>query len=793
MALNIWALNSGSSIATITERTEVSLRLPLIGSTNPSASFKVISGKLPGGLSIKNDYIVGMPYEVARSTDFTFCVRASLNNEISDRTYKITIEGADEPTFITLEGSSDRLLDIGPNHQYFAVSETFVDYQLQAFDSDIADGQTLAYFIASDDGVLPPGLTLTKEGRIYGVIEPVLTLKVTDGEGLYDQVLYDIVPYSFASKSTNGYGTYNYDIKPFGFALPVTQPKSLTKNYEFFVTLTDGDSYVKRKFGIYVVGDDYFRADNTSLFNDAGIFTADVTYLMNPIWLTNSDLGIYRANNYILVKLDVYDTEQVVFSIDNEYNLPPGMRFDAITGDIFGRVPYQPAITKTYSFTVTAQRFSDKVEINTKPNGEVTQTMETASSSRTFTITIIGEIDSVISWITPADLGYINANQPATIKTAAICTDPSAVLIYKVTEGALPPGLTLDVNGEIVGSVTQFADSSKNKKGLITFDYNNGTSTTFDSFTTTFDRVYEFTVSVKAQYSVSTNTRQFKLLVNTPEAIAFSNIRAMPLLKPNQRNLWRDFISDPSIFSQANIYRTNDSNFGVQDSLSMLIYAGIETKEAAAYVSAVGLNHKRKRFQFGGIKKAYAKHNLTGEVLYEVVYIEMIDPLEPNGKVLTNIPISSVNKQIQPVTVDASNNFWDTTLDQSIDKVSRPARVITADSTGYQSSNSKPQSYPSSISLWRKRIKDVGSTEYDYLPLWMRSIQDTSKMAIGYISAIPLCFCKPGMGDDIMLNIKHSNFDFKLIDYTIDRYIIDAVDGNTNDKYLVFRNDRITI
>jgi sulfatase maturation enzyme AslB (radical SAM superfamily) len=41
--------------------------------------------------------------------------------------------------------------------------------------------------------------------------------------------------------------------------------------------------------------------------------------------------------------------------------------------------------------------------------------------------------------------------------------------------------------------------------------------------------------------------------------------------------------------------------------------------------------------------------------------------------------------------------------------------------------------------------------------------------------------------------LKTNAFDFKLLDYTADRYIIDAVEGQTSDKYLVFKNDRITV
>lgn len=75
----------------------------------------------------------------------------------------------------------------------------------------------------------------------------------------------------------------------------------------------------------------------------------------------------------------------------------------------------------------------------------------------------------------------------------------------------------------------------------------------------------------------------------------------------------------------------------------------------------------------------------------------------------------------------------------------------------------------------------------------MRSIQPGSKQELDFVLCVPLCYCRVGTADDIILNIKFSDFDFKLLDYTVDRYIIDAVQGSTEDKYLVFKNDRITV
>jgi hypothetical protein len=92
------------------------------------------------------------------------------------------------------------------------------------------------------------------------------------------------------------------------------------------------------------------------------------------------------------------------------------------------------------------------------------------------------------------------------------------------------------------------------------------------------------------------------------------------------------------------------------------------------------------------------------------------------------------------------------------------------------------------MTMWRNDIEQLGVTKWDYLPLWMRSVQPASRKDLGFITAVPLCFCKVGMADDILLNIKHSNFEFNLLDYTIDRFIINKVIGYDADKYIIFKN-----
>ncbi len=790
--LSIWTQKSGYSLGSIQENSIVDIALPVSYSNgfNDSTSviFKVISGSLPSGLRLVGDHIIGTPNEVSRITEYVFCIRASYNNTFADRTFKIVIEGADQPTFNTNEG----LLPVGTNDTYFILDNSFVNFQIDVTDTDTAAGQTLKYFVSSGDGELPPGLTLYDNGIISGLIEPAFTIVESQvGNGSYSNDLYDIAGYDFGERPDNGYDSFVYDSVFFDYFIPAVPPRTLNRNYEFIVSVSDGDTVSKRRFKIYVVGDDFLRADNTAQRVGTGIFTVDGTYLRNPVWLTPSNLGVYRANNYVTLVLDCFapvELGPISYSLDTTNPdgspsvLPPGLDFDDSNSEVFGIIPYQPTVTETYKFTVTATRFGVDYE--------------TAPTKRTFTITTLGEVDSVMSWQTDSDLGVIDANFISNLKVSATSTIQGATVLYYLDSGALPPGLTLELDGEITGKVNQYGDDTT--PGIITFSDGANTNQTFDGGETTFDKTYQFTIRARDQFGYSAISREFTLQVNTPNDRLYSSIVARTFMTQEKRDLFYDFINDSNIFTAESVYRPNDPNFGIQRDLKMTIFGGIETKTAAQYVSALGLNHKRKRFTFGDIKVAKAKITGTNTVVYEVIYVEMFDPLEKGKKhlpsVLTGLPLDP-----KPITVDASNTLWDgkeniTRLNVDEPFSPRPDNRITIDQTNLFASDSKYSNrYPSSISIWREKIAAVGQRERNYLPLWMRSIQDDSKQELGFVLAVPICFCKPGASSDILINIKYSGFDFKNLDYTVDRYIIDSVVGSGEDKYLVFKDDKVTI
>ena len=1001
----LWTVESGHNLGSYNESATQSIPLPVSPTVD---SLTLLSGDLPPGLRIENNFLEGTPFEVPKAKTFTFVLRATRGFIKEDRTFDLTIVGADEPVWVTPEGP----LGIGPNNKAYILDSSVVDFQLNVLDPDLPTGQELEFWIGDRDGELPPGLQLTKDGRIVGVVEPLLFLERSAGNGYFDQSNLDVFPFDFGIKSSNGFDSYYFDTTIYDFNVPTRVPKKLNRYYEFTVNVSDGDTVARREFQIYLVGDDFLRSDNTIMQLATGLFTADNTYLRKPVWLTPRDLGFRRANNYVTLFLDTYDPASlqgpIFYQLEDTNDdgspsvLPKGLFLDSNSGEVAGISPYQPAVTREYKFTVSAIRqegandyselvyrtFEDVkllggtkfVKIDPIPNtddlpritrlatqsttyatvqsasfnpddddfitltlngvlesdefftavsgaagsnklriedpgitdvegvywdgakeltwssvkivndggvqyGEITLSEPLtnsvtagqkvyygtvvpegvqfsltltedsnvfATATKTFVVKMLGEVDSTIQWLTPSDLGTLRANFISTLNVQAQTTVPDGRLIYGVIDGKLPPGLALSLDGEIIGKVNQFG--TIDNPGLTVFDSKN---TTFDGGTTTVDRDYSFTIRAQDQFGFSAIERTFTISTTDPDEILYSNLFMKPFLKRIQKDDFTNFISDPNIFEPNLIYRPNDAQFGLQIEPKMLAYAGIETKDIQEYVAASAKNHKRKRFRFGEVKTAIARKPGTQEVVYEVVYVEIIDPDNPNlletrksiGIDTTNkitvdsikvealddnsglglgqntvvmfdrngnvIETSTNNDELFVYTRDVPlrvtvNGFLEVSLNDGSSVVSaarieegtasdpyrfRPkSNTIKTDSNAIKVGDSNDRTrWLSNIYNMRENLSEVGLTEREFLPLWMRTRQTIGQGELGYIPAVPLCYCKPGTSGTVFLNVKNSGFDFNNIDFDIDRYLIDSTTGNSNEQYILFANYQFNV
>ena len=1043
--LPTWTVPNNYNIGSFSERITVSYSLPVSG--DASLTTTVISGELPAGLRVENNAIVGTPYEVARSKSSLFVIRARTTTGVLDRTFNITIEGPDNPNWVTPAGR----LPVGPNGVYFILDSSIIDFQLLATDPDLPAGDTLSYYIASGDGELPPGIRLTTDGRLTGVVDPILALDVTDREAGYDETPFGRNPFDFSTNSDSGIDSFYYDMTVYDYAVPTRGPVKLNRMYEFYVTVTDNVSSTKRRFQIYVVGDDFPRSDNTIMKAGDGIYTADITYLRTPLWLTPADLGVRRANNYQTVYLNVLDPNSIqgelkyfLETINNDNTpsvLPPGLTLDEDTGELAGIIPYQPAVTKEYKFTINALRYdpdiglvtvfansfedtlsgstslkinklsenvidglseldslvgktlaieernylvesvdnanedydilyftsalqpynkatpinvsrfapagrdyffatslslndagfytnrklnysstesytiqdvypyiewdisiddstsgsielnysvvtesgstdieynlayfleadgrdayitatrneSDKIislrllipataqnrnknfikslfhtsdsaaiyanelvqedrikldivlQRNLSTNRQISISVrnatgfnktfsvnetEVVSKAKTFTIRLLGEVDSTITWLTSADLGTLNANRISTLSVEAETSVPNAVLKYSLVSGSLPFGLSLKDDGEIIGKVAIYGTATV--PGLTFFD--NG-ETTFDAAKTTLDRSYSFTILARDRFGFSATTRTFTLFINDADNLTYSNIYFKPFLKTEQKQSFLNLINNANVIDTAVVYRANDRNFGVQKELRALVWGGIETLSVSSYISAISKNHKKKRFMLGDVKTAVAKTPGTNNVIYEVVYVDLIDAGKPSsGK--TNVSFNTVNNK--RITVD-SIRYEPTTDYVELNSQYKPSyrnrplypNTTTVDSDAIKASQStESKRYISNIDTMRDRIKEAGNISKDFLPLWMRTGQNGSLTELGYVLAIPLVYTKPGYSEIIAANILNNGFDFKTLDYEIDRYIIDSTAGNSTEQYLLFANYQFNV
>jgi len=750
MAKPTWVTSAGN-LGTIQEKETQNIQLQ---TTGDNVSLTLISGSLPGGMRLENASLVGTPFDVAKTTKFDFVIRAKNSEGSIDRTFYLNVEGEDPPLWLTPTGT----LDIGPNGEYFIMNKSPIDYQLSASDLDLSAGDELEFYLDDLSGSLPPGVTLSKTGKLSGIVNAQLTLDYKATNANYDQQQFDAFPYDY------GGGTEEGD----------AVPKYLSRYFEFEVTVSDGISREKRKFRIFVINEQQFRSDTTLINADADTLLASATYLRAPIWITTGNLGIRRANNYITLPLEVFDPNQysgsVVYEIveledSSPSTLPPGLEIDSTNGVLFGKVPYQPAVTQSFTFRIRATR-TDSV------NGEQTY------SQRQFIIKIQGEVDSTIKFTSDELVGTLIPNEYSTLRVDATTTLENADVRYTLVSGNLPPGIRLGGDGSLIGKVQQIPDAGE-QNGLTTIDLNGYGLNSFklDGGTTSIDKEYRFTVQAKDFLLTSAITQDFKVLVNADTLTQYSNIYLKPLLSKSSRTDYYNFITDDKIFTLTSLYRPNDEQFGTQKSLSMLLQHGIETLLIEKYVPTLARNFSRKSYTFGNIKSAVAK-NTANEVIYEIIYVEMIDDLEYNGKSVS----SQVNIKSDSKAIDASQ-----------DKFKVSTNLITIDQLV------EKFVYPNSTSAMKQRFAEMYPEDDStlikisdsFLPLWMRSIQDTTGTSLGYIKAVPIAYVKPGTSISIIDNIKDSGFDFKNIHFDIDRLTIDSVEGQKGDKYIAFPKRKV--
>ena len=718
MATPVWTTTAGK-IATIDEQASFSLQLDATHAT----TYSVIAGSLPVGMQVTSTgLLTGTPAEVAKRTLYTFVVRATAGTTITDRTFSLDVQGADAPTFTTASGQL-RLDDSTSVGLYWVIDGSSVSFQMQATDSDTRAGQQLVYEIVQ--GELPPGITMSKSGLISGIVE------LTDDQRFGVRGGYD--------------GSGNEDEFDGTYDRTVTT-KSISKNFDFVVRVSDGTSFVEQNNSIFVYSADFWRVSNTAITIDkteidGSPLTMDLSANRRPVFRTGSDLGTFRHDNAIVVKIDVenFDALQgdLTYSIQSG-SLPTGLNIDINSGEIYGTLARQSAIEVDHNFTVRANR--------------VVSTGVNVFTDQAFTMKVIGEIDIGIAFTTPSTIGTLKADVPSLLSIEAVAEATDRVFSYTKTSGSLPPGITLSNEGNLIGTIdpSDFTDST---------------------------RSYTFTVSVSDQYQSLATSKEFTIDIDIPfTQTEYGNMTGHATSLIDQ-NIFYNIAQDVSINGPEYIYRPEDSNFGMKLKPDMLMLSGLEAQTLTAFQQQMEQNHAPKKLYFGDLKTAIAKEGTTTK--YEVVYIEVKDNMVNNDDISVASSINLRNIISKPIlgprasSMNATADYvdYEVTTDGGLSFSTSGSKVRYANQLSADLGFIETV-YPNAVANMRSRMKSLGHKEYDYLPLWMKTTQAGALAPLGYVMAVPICYCKPGTSALVKKRIEDKNLKFKNISFIIDRYIV---------------------
>ena len=807
MTAPVWVTPPGD-LGTVVEGEFYQVQLDALNST----SFTYLSGVLPVGIRVtsngvlegnpKNyDYIQGVPIEVALDVTSKFVVRAtSSDGTVADRVFEMTITGQDAPTI-----DSTPLPDLGT---YFDGDK--VDVQLTATDPDPQDRLTWTY----QSGTMPSGIAVSSTGNISGYIDPFV-----DNDG------------------TPGFDIVNFDMAEFDF-----RTKSIDKIYEWVVQVSDSKQVDVKAYNLYGISRNIVTADIDSATADLDstsisaseltaleasatlrsalyeLLDASQTNLRVPALLTESS-GLGRIShdnrfNFQFLGRD-FDGDAIDFILDSG-SLPTGLSLDTQSGWMTGSIPNFNATETTFTFGIKVRKRSNT---------------EYISAATSFTMTVVGNADSVVTW--PTSTLAIKTGEQSQLDVIATISDGRPVQYElksgstKVTAGNFVVGekytivtagttdfITIGSANSTVGTVfiatgigsgSGTASLGKNKLpqglrlnedglivGRVSFEnmmFDTGT-TTFDltdlyTNRTTFEQVYSFVVRVYSADGVVDTYKKFSVTISADTDRPYESLFARALPEQAQRDIYENLIQSNDDIPFEDVYRASDFAFGVQKDLRTLIASGLIPSFETDYVEAMSKNFYNSTFRFGSFKTARAL-DADNNVKYEVIYVELIDNKQGTDPT-TGLSASPA------LQIDVRSNIstWTNpiSVSQSVLDVSSGSYLASQDNDYYV--------YPNSIENMRSRLKsDIGYQvlERKVLPGWMQDKQ-TDNTVLGWTLACPIVYCKPGTSAKIKYRLeervkKTASLDLKKISFEIDRFILD---NNLSEYYYVGENYEATV
>lgn len=546
---------------------------------------------------------------------------------ISNQTFEANVSGSNlviSPTitYTLIAGSLPTDLSLETNSNIGVISGTVSRAnQTQVRNFTIRATETLP----PDTTIIDPNITLKIADRSFsyywiGPTAPIIsdqTLDSINSAIYYSQTLTVDNDATSVTWATNDALPPNLTLLSNGTISGYLKPNHLVESFTITVNAENnvGSSTANITFPVVRIGADYF-SDSTNLTADTTNVTADYGYyqIWSPVIL-DSDGTLLTSQRrgtavYQVIRGIDYNGDNIEYNITGD--LPPGLTGSNVANTfvINGTIANSGFGTSDYDFSISP----------TKSNSSVTYT----GDAKTYTITVLGEIEDTPVWTTPANLGVLDNSVNSQLYVEVISAS-GLNFTYRLTDSSnpLPDGLELKSDGTIVGRIKA--------------DISDGV-------------VYSFSFEVEAKSNKESVVKTFTVQTNGITKLPYRNLYLRLMPKSSQRSVYSSVINNTDIIPYESLYRPLDPWFGVNKLRRILFSAGLEAKTFSHFVNALVSHHWWKNLRLGEIKTAVAT-NENLESIYEIIYLELID----DARVGDTIPKANVT--VGSRIVD-SNSFY---------------------------------------------------------------------------------------------------------------------------------------
>ena len=452
-------------------------------------------------------------------------------------------------------------------------------------------------------------------------------------------------------------------------------------------------------------------------------------------------------------------------------NLPQGLTIDTNSGWMTGTLPDQTVNEIIYDFNIEVYK----------------RDYPGYSTNRQFSLKVLGDLNNLIDWVTPSNLGTIENGAISGLFVHAL-SRKGKTLYYEYTPGAhirLPQGLELFSNGLISGRVSF---------EVFTLDQ---TATTIDGNGTTFDNTYNFSVTARDFDNTVAASQEFTIRVLQRNSIPYENLYLKALLSRTQRVDLQDILQDKTVFPLELIYRNEDPYYGLAQDIRTLFLPGLNPSLLSHYAAAVSTNHFTKRVNFGTVKTAVATdggydviETSTGNTVGVYYDPALGGPGFIPADAYFNNPYIAAN--VVPAGTELGSEHikyevvYTEVSDDNTNSLGQGPAEATADAINLYGTITNPYydlqdnpyyvAYPNSFENMSNVIirgsNAIGYINQGALPDWMTSKQPDGRV-LGFTRAVVLAYTQPGASSTIAYRFQQAEYNLNELDFTVDRYELD--------------------